>query len=254
MNLSLALGIAVTFFATSFGAVPAIFTRSLSEARKDLLLGLAAGVMLSATCFSLLLPAIEIASVGRAPIFAASLVAGLLLFGALLLHLANEIIPHEHFFMGHEGGDAKKLKRIWLFVLAITIHNIPEGLAVGVTAGSGVEHISLPVLVGIGFQDIPEGLVVALALMANGYRTRDSFFVAVVTGLVEAVGVVLGFYFVRAATGVLPWTLACAGGMMLYVISHEMIPECHSRGNQKHATFGLMVGFALMMVLDVALK
>lgn len=254
MPTSLLLGVAVTFLATSLGAVPAIFLRTLSEPRKDMLLGLAAGVMLAATCFSLLLPAIDMATPGRMPLVAACLVAGIMLLGALFIHLANELIPHEHFFGGHEGLDARKLKRIWLFVLAITIHNIPEGLAVGVTAGSGVQHISLPVLVGIGFQDIPEGLVVALALLAHGYRMRDSLFVAVVTGVVEAVGVVLGFSFVQYASGVLPWTLACSGGMMLYVISHEMIPECHSRGNQKEATFGLMVGFALMMVLDVALK
>jgi ZIP family zinc transporter len=250
--LFLAMG--VTFFATSLGAVPALFLRSLSEGKKDLLLGLAAGVMLAATCFSLLQPATELGSVGRPPLTAAVFVALLLLLGALFLHLANAVIPHEHFFLGHEGLDARKLKRIWLFILAITIHNVPEGLAVGVTAGSGIQHISLPVLIGIGFQDIPEGLVVAFALLANGYRNRQSFFVAAVTGVVEALGAATGFFFVRVASGVLPWTLALAGGMMLYVISHEMIPECHSRGNQKEATFGLMLGFALMMVLDVALK
>jgi ZIP family zinc transporter len=251
---SLFLAMGVTFCATSLGAVPALFLRSVSEGKKDMLLGLAAGVMLAATCFSLLQPAIELGSVARPPLFAATLAALLLLLGALFLHLANETIPHEHFFLGHEGLDARKLKRIWLFILAITIHNVPEGLAVGVTAGSGIQYISLPVLIGIGFQDIPEGLVVAFALLANGYRTRQSFFVAVVTGVVEALGAAAGFFFVRVASGVLPWTLALAGGMMLYVISHEMIPECHSRGNQKEATFGLMVGFALMMVLDVALK
>jgi ZIP family zinc transporter len=187
-------------------------------------------------------------------LIAASLVAVMLLLGAFALHLANELIPHEHFIKGHEGLDARKLKRIWLFVLAITIHNVPEGLAVGVSAGSGIEQISLPIIIGIGFQDIPEGLVVALALMANGYRSRDAIFVAVITGVVEATGAAAGFFFVQAATSVLPWTLGFSGGMMLYVISHEMIPESHSRGHQKEATFGLMVGFALMMVLDVALK
>lgn len=254
MTTNLALALGVTFFATSFGAVPALFLHTVSEAKKDLLLGMSAGVMLAATCFSLLLPAIDMASLVYTPLTSAVLVAGLLLVGALALHLGNESIPHEHFFRGHEGADAVQLKRIWLFILAITIHNVPEGLAVGVTAGSGVEGIALPILVGIGFQDIPEGLVVALALLSKGYSTRDSFFVAVVTGLVEAAGAAIGYFFVQVSQGVLPWTLAFAGGMMLYVISHEMIPECHSRGNEKAATLGLMVGFALMMVLDVALK
>jgi len=245
---------AVTFLATSFGALPSLFLRSISEPRKDLLLGLSAGVMLAATCYSLLLPAIETASMDRPPLLAASLVAIVLLAGALLIHILNEIVPHEHFFSGKEGGEAARLKRIWLFVLAIAIHNIPEGLAVGVAAGSGKPEIFLPLVIGIGFQDIPEGLVVALALLAYGYRLRDAFFVAVLTGLIEAIGTASGFFFVQAASGILPWMLGFSGGMMLYVISKEMIPESHARGHEKQATFGLMVGFALMMILDVAMK
>lgn len=251
-NLWLAMG--VTFAATSLGALPSLFLRSISDQRKDLLMGLSAGVMLAATCFSLLLPAIEMATMGRTPLMGAILVALVFLVGALLIHIANEIVPHEHFFSGQEGSDAARLKRIWLFVLAITIHNVPEGLAVGVTAGSGQPEIFVPIMIGIGLQDIPEGLVVALALLANCYRMRDSLFVAVVTGLVEAAGAALGFFFVRAATGILPWSLGFSAGMMLYVISKEMIPESHARGHARYATFGLLVGFAVMMVLDVALK
>ena len=251
-NLWLATG--VTFFATALGAMPALFLRAISDQRKDLLMGLSAGVMLAATCFSLLIPALEMAAVNRSALAGAGLVAAVFLLGALAIHLANEVIPHEHFFSGHEGHDAARLKRIWLFVLAIAIHNVPEGLAVGVTAGSGRPEIFVPLLVGIGFQDIPEGLVVALALLANGYRIRDSFFVAVVTGVVEALGAAAGFFFVRAAEEILPWSLAFSAGMMLFVISKEMIPESHAHGYAKHATFGLMVGFAVMMVLDVALK
>jgi ZIP family zinc transporter len=251
-NLLLAVG--VTFLATSLGALPAAAMGGLSGRKRDLLLGLSAGVMLAATSFSLLQPALDLATVDRPPLWGASLVALALLMGAALIHAANQMIPHEHFFRGQEGKNAAALKRIWLFILAITIHNIPEGLAVGVTSGSEIAHISLPVLLGIGFQDIPEGLVVAMALLANGYRTRDSIFVAVVTGAIEALGAVVGYFFVQVTQGVLPWTLAFSGGMMLYVISHEMIPEFHSRGFEKEATFGLMVGFALMMILDVALK
>lgn len=255
MTHPLLLAVLVTFGATTLGALPALALKHLNESRKDFLLGMSAGVMLSATSFSLLLPAVERAQErGWAPLAAAGLVAAMLLFGALLIHLANELTPHEHFYQGRQGADAKKLKRIWLFILAITIHNIPEGLAVGVTAGTGDPAIALPILIGIGFQDIPEGLVVALALIANGYHMRDAFFVALITGVVEAIGAAAGYGFVHVTQSVLPWTLAGAGGMMLYVISHEMIPESHSRGNAKYATAGLMIGFALMLVLDVALQ
>jgi len=251
----LLLAVLVTFGATALGALPALGLKHLSEHRKDFLLGMSGGVMLSATCFSLLLPAVDRARAqGFAPLLAATLVALMLLTGAALIHVANELTPHEHFYQGRQGVDAKKLKRIWLFILAITIHNIPEGLAVGVTAGTGDQAIALPILIGIGFQDIPEGLVVALALIANGYLLRDAFFVALITGVVEAIGAVAGYGFVNLTQSVLPWTLAGAGGMMLYVISHEMIPESHSRGNAKFATGGLMIGFALMLVLDIALQ
>jgi len=211
-------------------------------------------VMLAATCFSLLIPALEMAAIHHAALAGAGLVALAFLGGALTIHLANEVIPHEHFIGGPEGRDAARLKRIWLFVFAIAIHNLPEGLAVGVTAGSDRPDIFVPIMIGIGFQDLPEGLVVALALLANGYRLRDSFFVAVITGVMEAMGAAIGFFFVRAAEGILPWSLAFSAGMMLFVISKEMIPESHAHGFAKQATFGLMVGFAVMMVLDVALK
>ena len=251
----LLLALIVTFGATGAGALPAIFLKGLDERRKDFLLGFSAGVMLAATCFSLLLPAVERAE-ARAftGLLAAGLVAVTLLLGAFLLHLANELTPHEHFYQGRQGRSAPHLKRIWLFILAITIHNIPEGLAVGVTAGTGDIRIALPLLIGIGFQDLPEGLVVALALMANGYRRRDSIYVALITGVVEAAGAAGGYFFVQLTHSILPWTLAGAGGMMLYVISHEMIPESHSRGHAKQATAGLMLGFALMLVLDIALR
>lgn len=255
MNHPLLLAILVTFGATSLGALPALALKRLNDRARDFLLGMSGGVMLSATSFSLLLPAVERATArGFAPLASASLVALMLLAGAGVLHLANELTPHEHFYQGREGIDAKRLKRIWLFILAITIHNIPEGLAVGVTAGTGDRSIALPILIGIGFQDIPEGLVVALALIANKYRMRDALFVAVITGVVEALGAAAGYGFVQFTQSVLPWTLAAAGGMMLYVISHEMIPESHSRGHAKYATAGLMIGFALMLVLDIALQ
>ena len=174
MGENLFLAAAVTFFATSLGAIFSILFPSISDKKKDLLLGLSAGVMLAATCFSLLLPALELVGATYSPLSGATLVALTLLLGAFLIYLANEFIPHEHFFGAHEGRDAVRLKKIWLFVLAITIHNVPEGLAVGVAAGSNLPEIFLPVVIGIGFQDIPEGFVVAVALLAYHYKLRLS--------------------------------------------------------------------------------
>ncbi|RYZ95009.1 MAG: ZIP family metal transporter, partial [Proteobacteria bacterium] len=212
----LLLAILVTFGATGLGALPALFLKNISDQRRDFLLGMSGGVMLAATCFSLILPAVSRAeSRGFPPLTSASLVALMLLGGAAVIHLINEFTPHEHFYQGREGANAKQLKRIWLFILAITIHNIPEGLAVGVTAGTGDPAIALPILIGIGFQDIPEGLVVALALLANGYRMKDAIFVSLITGVVEAMGAAVGYGFVQITESVLPWTLAASGGMML---------------------------------------
>ncbi len=251
------VGFGVTFLATTLGALPAVFIRSISERTKDLFLGLSAGVMLAATAFSLIEPSIGFFrtqySIGMTSVFGGTMV----LLGGYIIHLGNRMIPHEH-FLGNKNLDADKssktIKKIWLFIFAIAIHNIPEGFAVGTALGSGQSHISLPVLIGIGFQDIPEGLVVALALRALGYSTKDAFVVAGVTGLIEGVSAIVGSVAVLLVQTILPWTLAFAGGMMLYVISHEMIPESHRNGYEKHATAGLMVGFVIMMLLDVLLK
>lgn len=250
------IGAAATFLATTLGALPAVFVKTISEKTKDLFLGISAGVMLAATAFSLIEPSVYLFkdqfSMGSSAIFSGVMV----LFGGLLIHVANESIPHEHFLGGTEGKhiSTTKLKQIWLFVLAITIHNIPEGFAVGTAIGSGNLSISLPVLVGIALQDIPEGLVVAIALRSLGYTIKESFIVAGITGLVEAIAALVGFFAVITIQTLLPWTLAFAGGMMLYVISHEMIPESHKNGYEKQATAGLMIGFVIMMLLDTLLK
>ncbi|MES2769830.1 MAG: ZIP family metal transporter [Bdellovibrionota bacterium] len=250
------VGAAVTFFATTLGALPAVFIKTISEKTKDLFLGISAGVMLAATAFSLVEPSVYLFK-EQYPIFLSAVFSGLMiLFGGLLIHVANENIPHVHFLGGSENKHVSttKLKQIWLFVLAITIHNIPEGFAVGTAIGSGNLSISLPVMIGIGFQDIPEGLVVAIALRTLGYSIKDSFLVAGITGLVEAIAALIGFFAVITIQTLLPWTLAFAGGMMLYVISHEMIPESHKNGFEKQATAGLMIGFVIMMLLDILLK
>lgn len=245
----------VTAAATTAGALPAAFSRRISARLQDSLLGFSAGVMLAATGFSLIVPALELLLAGSDNRLFGAVIVGLsVLLGALFLHLCNRYVPHEHFGTGREGGAASvTLKRAWLLVLAITLHNFPEGLAVGSGAGSQDLSLALPILTGIALQDLPEGFVVAIAMMAAGYSFRQALGMTVLTGLVEAAAALLGFAAVSMASALLPFALAFAGGSMLYVVSSEMIPESHQKEHAPDATMGLMLGFVLMMVLDVAL-
>jgi len=238
---------------TAVGALPVLFGRRLSERLQDAMLGFAAGVMLAASFFSLIVPSLETSNAlyGAGIVPALITVAGVAL-GAGVIALANELIPHEHFFQGVEGPSAQALKRIWLFVLAITIHNLPEGLAVGVGFGGGDIANGTTLAIGIGLQNAPEGLAVAVALVSEGYGRAFAFLIALLTGLIEPVGGLLGAGTVALSQHVLPWGLAFAAGAMLYVINHEIVPETHRRGFQKEATGGLMVGLLLMMFLDVS--
>jgi len=163
------------------------------------------------------------------------------------------MIPHEHFIKGHEGIDAHAMKKVWLFIFAITLHNFPEGMAVGVGFGGGDIANGISLAIGIGLQNMPEGLIVALALIAHKYSIRKSFLIASATGLVEPIGGLLGAGIVSVFMPLLPWGLAFAAGAMLFVISDEIIPESHRKGFAKQATFGLMVGFVVMLFLDVVL-
>jgi ZIP family zinc transporter len=250
------LGSAVTLFSTSLGALPTLFTKRVSERTQDMLMGFSAGVMLAATCFSLLTPSIRLA-VERSDgdkISSGLLVGACVLLGAAFLHACDRYVPHEHFIKGREGGPPSvQLKRIWLFVFAITLHNFPEGLAVGAGVGSLDAAVATPILAGIALQDIPEGFVVALALTGVQYTRGQGMFVAFITGLVEAVAALIGFAATLQAQSVLPWALALSGGAMLYVISNEMIPESHRKEFAREATAGLMIGFVLMMFLDTSL-
>ena len=167
--------------------------------------------------------------------------------------LMNELLPHEHFATGREGPQAASLRRVWLFIVAITIHNFPEGLAVGVGFGADGFATGMPLAVGIGLQNAPEGLAVAVALLGEGYSRMRSFAIAALTGLVEPVGGVLGAAVINISEPVLPWGLAFAAGAMLYVISHEIIPETHRNGHQRQATTGLAIGLVVMLFLDVSL-
>lgn len=236
--------------ATGAGALPVLFTRKVSVRAQDVFMGFAAGVMLAATSFSLILPGIEAAGGGS---YAAGIVVAGILVGGLFLFLADKFLPHEHFIKGHEGLDVKRLSRLWLFIIAITIHNFPEGMAVGVGFGGGDYANGLSLAIGIALQNMPEGLVVALALVSHKYSVRKAFLIALLTGLVEPVGGLLGAGLVDLFAWILPWGLAFAAGAMLYVISDEIIPETHRKGYATEATFGLMIGFVVMLFLDVSL-
>ena len=193
-------------------------------------------------------------SLSRTPRAAAFVAGGGVAMGAGFVAVLNSALPHQHFETGREGGPrAAKLAKIWLFIIAITIHNLPEGLAVGV--GFGGEEVSngVTLAIGIGLQNAPEGLAVAVALLSNGYGRGTSFLIALATGLVEPVGGAIGVLAATASEIALPWALTFAAGAMLYVISHEIIPETHTRGNQNSATTGLLFGLILMMILDVTL-
>ncbi len=237
--------------ATSIGAIPVLFTRRLSPRLYDGMLGFAAGVMLAATVFSLIIPAMEHAGGG----LRGALTAGVgLILGGLFLDLVDRYSPHRHFIKGPEGGTASStLQRIWLFIIAITIHNFPEGLAVGVGIGGGDVANGVILAMGIAIQNVPEGLAVALALLGERYSLSQVFWITLFTGLVEPIGGLLGVAGVTLAKPVLPYALAFAAGAMLFVISDEIIPETHQRGNERVATYMLLVGFIVMMTLDTTL-
>jgi len=234
--------------ATAVGALPVFFFRNVSRNVLNTLLGASAGVMLAATSFSLIIPGIEN---GEAlwPGYGVYIVVFGMLSGAVVLDLIDKFLPHEHFFKGPEGPSSN-LKRIWLFVIAITIHNFPEGMAVGVGFGTGDISNGISLAIGIGIQNMPEGLAVALPLLGLGYSRWKAFSIAALTGLVEPIGGILGAGAVTVFHPIMPFALAFAAGAMLFVISDEIIPETHSQGKSRQATYGVMIGFVIMMALD----
>lgn len=248
------LGSLAAGMCTSLGAVPALIFGRLSERAESLMLGFAAGVMLAASVFSLILPGLDAASVISDSEATRALVAvGGILLGALAVWTIHNFAPHEHFIAGPEGADPKDLARIWLFVIAITLHNFPEGMAGGVGFGTGDMDNGQALALGIGIQNIPEGLAVAAALLTQGYSRLHAFFVASLTGLVEQIGGLVGAGVVSISEALLPWGLTFAAGAMLWVISDEIIPETHRRGVATFGTVGIMIGFVAMMYLDVTL-
>ncbi len=190
---------------------------------------------------------------GAGPWGAGLTVGAAILLGAAVLLLMDRLLPHEHFIKGREGIEAHRLRRTWLFVFAITLHNLPEGLAIGVGYAGNDGLRANALATGIAIQDVPEGLVVAVALLAAGYRRRFAVLLGMASGLVEPVGAVIGAAVVSSSMVLLPWGLGFAAGAMLFVISHEIIPESHRKGHEAWATGGLMLGFVIMMLLDTAL-
>ena len=245
----------VAALATGIGTLPIMFSRQLSDRITDSMLGFGAGVMLAASVFSLILPGMEILKASSSSSWSAASIMGLsILLGAALLMSMEYLLPHEHFIsQTHSEQQSLLLKRTWLFVFAICLHNFPEGLAIGV-GFAGVGNLAGGTLAtGIAIQDIPEGLVVAVALLNAGYRKRDCMLIGIASGLIEPVGAVLGAAVITVFSSLLPWGLGVAAGAMLFVISHEIIPESHRKGHETFATGGLMIGFVVMMVLDTAL-
>ena len=237
------IGSLLAGLATGVGALPVFFFKKIPQKIIDALLGFSAGVMLAASFFSLIIPALDTGGLYVTLI-------GIIL-GVVAIFLANEYLPHEHLVKGIEGYHYLRIKRVWLFVFAITIHNLPEGLAVGVGFGTGDVKEAVVLALAIALQNAPEGLAVAFSLMTTlKYTARCSFTVALLTGLVEPIAGVLGAYLTTISHALLPYAMAFAGGAMIYVVSNEIIPESHRLGHEKQASLGLIIGFLIMLILD----
>lgn len=247
------VGSTLAGLATGLGALPVLFIRQITPNMQGIMLGFGAGVMLAATAFSLIIPGLEAAEAAtQSTFYAATAVTIGIFLGAIFLW-SSHFFPHEHFFKGREGSNSINLKRVWLFIMAITIHNFPEGLAVGVGFGGGEVANGIALAIGIGLQNLPEGLVVAISLLAEKYSKREAILIGFLTGLAEPIGGIVGAATVSVSGSVLPIAMGFAAGAMLFVISDEIIPESNRLGYEKAGTIGLIVGFVLMMVLDVTL-
>ena len=236
--------------ATVIGALLGFLFKNPSHKWNDIILSFAAGVMLAAAVMGLILPSLEYG--GSFSLLIA--IAGIFC-GALCLNLIDKLVPHLHKMTGvdQEAHSEKneQLGKVLLFVIAIAIHNLPEGIAAGVSFGTGDSLQALTVAGGIALQNIPEGMVIIAPMLASGMKRGRTFVIALMTGVIEVVGTLIGYFAVSISTVILPFALAFAGGTMLYVISDEMIPETHAHGNERAATYSLLIGFCLMLVFDV---
>ena len=234
--------------ATVVGALIGFLFKNVSRRMSDAILGFAAGVMLAAAILGLILPSMETA--GKSGIW---MTAAGILCGAFFLNAADRLTPHLHHLTGvdiesHEHNAS--LNKVLLFVMAIAIHNLPEGLAAGVSSGGGDPGSALTVALGIALQNIPEGMIIISPMLLNGVSKGRAFLIASLTGLVEVIGTFIGYFAAGISGAVLPFALAFAGGTMLYVISDEMIPETHSGGHERLATYSLLMGVIVMILMD----
>lgn len=233
---------------TLLGALLGFLFRKIPHKWNDAISGFAAGVMLAAAVLGLILPSVEMSGTGGIWMVCAGILAG-----ALFLNIMDKVTPHLHRLSGvdieahHGNGDVGK---VMLFVMAIALHNFPEGLAAGVSFGTGDMESALTVTIGIALQNIPEGLVIIAPLLLAGVSPRRTLLIASATGMVEVAGTFIGYFAAGLSTAVLPFALSFAGGTMLYVVSDEMIPETHGHGNERLATYSLLIGFIVMLLLD----
>lgn len=248
------LGGLAGFVATSLGALPALVVRSLPQKLEDTMLGFAAGMMLAASAFSLLLPGLGAAAdILDGKMLGAGVVVFGMMLGVLLMLGLDEFTPHEHDKTGPCGPGYERWGRVWLFVFAIALHNLPEGMAIGVSFSQGDMAVGLPLTTAIALQDIPEGLAVAIAMRSAGFAALTAVVVSAASGFLEPIGALLGVGLSSGFALAYPVGLGLAAGAMIFVVSHEVIPETHRNGHQTPATLGLMAGFAVMMVLDTTL-
>ncbi len=234
--------------ATVIGSLIGFIFKKASHKFSDIVLAFAAGIMLAAAVLGLILPSLEYGGKYGIIITIVGIFAG-----ALCLNFIDKLVPHLHKLVGPDIEDHNNanLSKVLLFVTAIAIHNLPEGIAAGVGFGSGNTSQALMIAGGIALQNIPEGMVIIAPMLAAGVTPRKTFVCAMLTGLVEVLGTLIGYFAVSIASAILPFALAFAGGTMLYVISDEMIPETHAHGSERGATYALLVGFCVMLISDV---
>ena len=236
--------------ATLIGAIIGFLFKKISHKFSDIVLSFAAGVMLAASVLGLVLPSLEHG--GKYGILIT--IAGIFV-GAICLDLIDKLVPHLHKMAEPdiEPHKSVNINKVFLFVTAIAIHNLPEGIAAGVGFGSGDTTQALIIAGGIALQNIPEGMVIIGPMLAAGVSRRKTLGIAALTGVIEVVGTFIGYFAISIASIILPFALAFAAGTMLYVISDEMIPETHAHGSERGATYSLLVGFSVMLAFDVLL-
>ena len=236
--------------ATIIGAIIGFIFKKISHSFSDIVLSFAAGIMLAAAVLGLIIPSLDYGGKYGIVITIAGIFAG-----AVCLNVIDKLVPHLHKLAGSdiESHNNQNLSKILLFVTAIAIHNLPEGIAAGVGFGSGDTSQALIIAGGIALQNIPEGMVIIGPMLAAGVKPKRTLIIAALTGVVEIIGTFIGYFAVSIASAILPFALAFAGGTMLYVISDEMIPETHAHGHERGATYALLIGFCVMLVTDVLL-